>query len=226
MIENSSILVVNDIDSTLSELLPKYPMHSTRVIKNEEKDETALLTNATRNIVLTQKAVIDDLNAIFDEIANGDFTVCSKDTGIYRGDYIGILKATDRLKNKMKSSFSNIKSSIETISEGALQVAEISQHLAGNVENQNNVVSDFEKSISEIADSPTREDAKRAASFLLEEMFSNMPFKDQASKANTLAGLLSPIVRPMIKGLIPMMLIDKPSPGTGASLRLRGTRAR
>jgi len=121
--------------------------------KNEKKDETALLTNATRNIVLTQKAVIDDLNVVFDAIANGDFTVCSKDIGIYRGDYIGILKATDRLKNKMKSSFSNIKSSIETISEGAVQVAEISQHLAGNVENQNNVVSDFEKSVSEIADS-------------------------------------------------------------------------
>ena len=39
MIENSSILVVNDIEATLNELLPKYPLHSTRVIKNEEKEE-------------------------------------------------------------------------------------------------------------------------------------------------------------------------------------------
>lgn len=38
-IENSSILVVNDIESTLNELIPQYPLHSTRVIKNEEKDE-------------------------------------------------------------------------------------------------------------------------------------------------------------------------------------------
>ena len=38
-IENSSILVVNDIESTLSELIPQYPLHSTRIIKNEEKDE-------------------------------------------------------------------------------------------------------------------------------------------------------------------------------------------
>ena len=38
-IENSSILVVNDIESTLNELIPQYPLHSTRIIKNVEKDE-------------------------------------------------------------------------------------------------------------------------------------------------------------------------------------------
>lgn len=38
-IDNSCILIVNDIESTLNELLPSYPTHYTRVIKNEEKDE-------------------------------------------------------------------------------------------------------------------------------------------------------------------------------------------
>lgn len=32
-------MIVNDIESTLNELIPKYPLHSTRIIKNEEKDE-------------------------------------------------------------------------------------------------------------------------------------------------------------------------------------------
>ena len=49
LIENSSILIVNDIESTLEELLPKYPLHSTRVIKNEEKDEF-LIAQATQAI--------------------------------------------------------------------------------------------------------------------------------------------------------------------------------
>ena len=48
-IDYSSILVVNDIESTLNELLPTYPMHSTRIIKNEEKDEF-LLIQATQAI--------------------------------------------------------------------------------------------------------------------------------------------------------------------------------
>jgi DNA polymerase III subunit delta' len=42
-IDNSSILIVNDIDATLSELLPTYPIHSTRIIKNEEKEEFLLV---------------------------------------------------------------------------------------------------------------------------------------------------------------------------------------
>jgi DNA polymerase III subunit delta' len=42
-IDNSSILIVNDIDVTLSELLPTYPIHSTRIIRNEEKEEFLLV---------------------------------------------------------------------------------------------------------------------------------------------------------------------------------------
>ena len=48
-IANSTILIVNDIESTLNELLPNYPMHSTRIIKNEEKEEF-LLIQATQAI--------------------------------------------------------------------------------------------------------------------------------------------------------------------------------
>lgn len=44
--EHSAILVVNDIESALNDLIPKYPTHLVRIIKNEEKDEF-LLTQAT-----------------------------------------------------------------------------------------------------------------------------------------------------------------------------------
>ena len=38
-IDYSCILIVNDIETSLNELITKYPLHSTRIIKNEEKDE-------------------------------------------------------------------------------------------------------------------------------------------------------------------------------------------
>ena len=41
-IGHSCILIVNDIESTVNELINKYPLHSTRIIKNEEKDEFQL----------------------------------------------------------------------------------------------------------------------------------------------------------------------------------------
>ena len=48
-IDYSSILIVNDIEVTLTELLPNYPIHSTRIIKNEEKEEF-LIAQATATI--------------------------------------------------------------------------------------------------------------------------------------------------------------------------------
>ena len=42
-IDYSTILIVNDIEATLAELLPNYPIHSTRIIKNEEKEEFLLI---------------------------------------------------------------------------------------------------------------------------------------------------------------------------------------
>ena len=41
-VENSSILIVNSIDEALSELIKLYPMHSTRIIRNEQKDDFLL----------------------------------------------------------------------------------------------------------------------------------------------------------------------------------------
>ena len=42
-IDYSTILIVNDIEATLAKLLPNYPIHSTRIIKNEEKEEFLLI---------------------------------------------------------------------------------------------------------------------------------------------------------------------------------------
>ena len=39
-----------------------------------------------------------------------------------------------------------------------------------------------------------------------------------ASRANALAALMTPIVRPAIAGRVPLVLLDKPQMGTGASL--------
>lgn len=42
-IDKSTILIVNDIEKTLSDLSPFYSPHSVRIIKNEEKDEFQIL---------------------------------------------------------------------------------------------------------------------------------------------------------------------------------------
>ncbi len=72
----------------------------------------------------------------------------------------------------------------------------------------------FEVSVPE---KPKKSDVKVALS-LLEEVIGDFPYADQASLANTLALGLTPVLREVIDGPIPLAAIDKPTPGTGATL--------
>ena len=65
---------------------------------------------------------------------------------------------------------------------------------------------------------PTWAEVIDARLLLRRELLGDFPFVDAASRANALALLLTPILRPMIAGPTPLALIDKPIGGTGASL--------
>jgi hypothetical protein len=60
-----------------------------------------------------------------------------------------------------------------------------------------------------------------AAVELLDEAFCDFPFADAASRANAFGLLLTPFVRHLLgEGLVPMAVIDAPTPGTGKGLLL------
>ena len=50
------------------------------------------------------------------------------------------------------------------------------------------------------------------------DVFGEFPYAEGASKANTLALLLTPMIRPTMRGSVPLALIDAPAAGTGKSL--------
>ena len=68
-----------------------------------------------------------------------------------------------------------------------------------------------------VPETPTDQDVK-AALALLSEFIGDFPYADQASLANTVALALTPVMRQVIDGPTPLFAIDKPSPGTGATL--------
>jgi hypothetical protein len=68
-----------------------------------------------------------------------------------------------------------------------------------------------------IPDAPTTGDTQAAIS-LLDEAVGEFPYEDSASAANTLALMLTPLVRQAVSGPVPLALIDKPQAGTGGSL--------
>lgn len=68
-----------------------------------------------------------------------------------------------------------------------------------------------------VPNKPNKKELHEAAAFI-QEPLTDFPFDSEASKTNALALLLTPVCRPMIAGLVPLCLLDKPQPGTGASL--------
>jgi hypothetical protein len=73
-----------------------------------------------------------------------------------------------------------------------------------------------------IPEDPSPDQVADAAA-LVSETVADFPFVVEqhgveASRANAIAALMTPIVRPMIAGRVPLMLFDKPQMGTGASL--------
>jgi primase-polymerase (primpol)-like protein len=71
--------------------------------------------------------------------------------------------------------------------------------------------------IPPIPEHPTAEQIAEALA-IIQEPISEFPFADTASRANTLAAMLTPVVRHAIGGHVPLALFDKPRAGTGASL--------
>jgi hypothetical protein len=72
--------------------------------------------------------------------------------------------------------------------------------------------------VPEVPCDPTTEDLARARSLLVEELLGDFPFTGQAELAQAVAMLIEPVVRDLIEGPTPLYLIEKPTPGTGASL--------
>jgi hypothetical protein len=69
----------------------------------------------------------------------------------------------------------------------------------------------------EVPDNPARGDVRRALE-VVEECIGDFPYADEASAANALALLLTPILRTVSPGPAPLAAVDKPTPGTGGSL--------
>ena len=71
-----------------------------------------------------------------------------------------------------------------------------------------------------LAIEPTPDEIQQALA-LLDEAIGEFPYIDDASKANTVALLLTPILRTAIAGPVPFALVDAPQAGTGKSLLTR-----
>jgi len=72
--------------------------------------------------------------------------------------------------------------------------------------------------VAEIPDSPTPEEIAEARRLIVEELLGGFPFVGEADRAHAVGLVVLPFVREVIDGPTPLHLIEKPAPGSGASL--------
>lgn len=68
-----------------------------------------------------------------------------------------------------------------------------------------------------IPDKPSTDHVNIALEIIL-DLIADFPFVDEASRANAIATMLTPICRPAIKGATPLALFDATTLGTGKTL--------
>jgi len=69
-----------------------------------------------------------------------------------------------------------------------------------------------------IPERPSAEYVRMAVTYLSGELLADFPFATPADHANAIGLLLTPFVRPMVEGPVPLHVIDSPQVGTGKSL--------
>lgn len=69
-----------------------------------------------------------------------------------------------------------------------------------------------------VPERPTPAEVTRARQLLMDELLGDFPFIGEAERAHAVALLLLTFIRECIDGPTPLHVIEKPSPGTGASL--------
>src|SRR5262245_29473932 len=72
--------------------------------------------------------------------------------------------------------------------------------------------------IPPVPELPSSADVKRARELITEDLLGDFPFTGEAEKAHAIGLLLLFFARNLIEGPTPLHLIEKPAPGTGASL--------
>lgn len=72
--------------------------------------------------------------------------------------------------------------------------------------------------VNPVSQAPTDAEIEDAKRWLLDELLGDFPFQEDADKANAVSFLLTPYVREMIQGPIPMGLLEAPAAGTGKGL--------
>lgn len=115
----------------------------------KSKDETKILTSATKNIVDALRDIINEENRSLGAMASGNFDIDINDE-IYRGDFNVVAESMHNINTKLSNTLNEINMSADQVSSGSEQVASGAQALSQGATEQASSVEELAATINEI----------------------------------------------------------------------------
>lgn len=114
------------------------------------QDEIGLLAGATSQIVYVLRSIIEDVEYLLNEIAQGNLNVRSKNHALYVGDMQAVLTSMQKLEQDLSDTMSQINTAAQQVSAGAEQVSCGAQALAQGATEQASSVQELSATIGDI----------------------------------------------------------------------------
>ncbi|MDE5891286.1 MAG: methyl-accepting chemotaxis protein [Acetatifactor sp.] len=142
-------------------------------------DEVAEMVASAKDMAESLQFIIADTEYILDKMANADFTVSSKDSSKYVGDFRQLYESMKDLKYRIAETMHSIEESSVQVTEGSGHLAETAVSLAEGATEQAGAVQELQATITTIADA-----AEKAASSAKEAYHQSQKYADVADESS------------------------------------------
>lgn len=147
---NKSVLKITVPLTSVTErlhLLSLGDVH-TNIMDAEEKDETGILTQAAKDLVVQMNEIVQDITVNLQKISNGDLTQNSNKE--YAGDFKPINHSLTTITQFLNNTIKTINQAGFQVKMGAEQISDASRSLAEGATEQAGVIEGLSSAISEI----------------------------------------------------------------------------
>ena len=118
----------------------------------QSKDELGSLSDSIRSLIHTFRGIIDDMSCILASLSSGDFTVESKASELYTGDFRQMLVSMRQITGKLNRAMEEISAASGQVFAGSDQFSAGAQTLAQGSAEQAGSVEELAAAINEISD--------------------------------------------------------------------------
>ena len=140
-----------DVCAERIRLLAEGDLH-TEVVVDDTLEETEILTTAAKDLTVSLTALIEDMDFLLTEFAQGRFKTRTRSEESYIGDFAHLLISVRELRVKLSETLLHIQESATQVMHGSNQMATSSQNLADGAADQSDAVHSLTQTIMNIAD--------------------------------------------------------------------------